>query len=399
MMPPSPSPADASSPSPTAAPSAPNPGRHRRWLWLAAALVVLAAAAALGLRLATAQLKTTIEAALGPNSEVASIEAGFSSIVIHGIRIRAGKDWPAAEELSARRVAIRPDWNALLSRHIRIAGIEIEDGYLSMLRRKDGKLVLLPSLLAKPADRKKDKDAAAKEASAEATTPEIEIGGIELRNAAVDFHDASVRQPAHKLRLEQTAIKLGRLQLPALSGQTTIDLEGTVKGVQRDGKVSLHGWAELASKDSQMQAKLAGVDLVAFQPYLIKAAETGVKKGALDLDLKSSVKKNRLHAPGKVVLSGLELTGGRTFMGMPREAVVKVLKDKNGRIVAEFSLDGDIDDPKFSLNEKFMSQVGIASANVLGISLEGLASGIGSVGGSAAEGIGSALGKLFGDRK
>lgn len=400
----SPAPADP----PADPPATPPAGRRRRWLWLAAALLLLAVAAVVGLRLATAQLKTTIEAALGPNSEVASIEAGFSSIVIHGIRIRAGKDWPAADELRAKRVAIRPDWNALLSRHIRIAGIEIEDGYLSMLRRKDGKLELLPSLLAKPAavkekekkNGKAGKDRAAKDGkAAEETTPEIEIGGIELTNAALDFYDASVRQPAHKLRLEQTVIKLGRLQLPALSGQTAISLEGTVKGVQRDGKVSLHGWAELASKDSQVQAKLAGVDLVAFQPYLIKAAETGVKKGALDLDLKSTVKKNRLHAPGKVVLSGLELSGGKTFMGMPREAVVKVLKDKDGRIVAEFTLDGDIDDPKFSLNEKFLAQVGIASANVLGISLEGLAGGIGSVGGSAAEGIGSALGKLFGDRK
>ncbi|MBI2308596.1 MAG: DUF748 domain-containing protein [Rhodocyclales bacterium] len=379
----------------TAAPPPP-PARKRRWLlWMLVAPALLVVAAVVGLRLATDKLKTTIEAALGPNSEVASIEAGFSSIAINGIRIRAGKEWPAADELSAKRVVIRPDWDALLSRNIRIAAIEVEDGYVSMLRRKDGRLLLLPSLLAR--DKERDKEKA--KSGADEALPEITIGGVSLSNAAVDFFDASVRQPAHKLRLEQTAIRLGQLRLPALTGRTAIELDGVVKGVRRDGKVSLKGWAEIASKDSEMQAKLAAVDLVAFQPYLIKAAETGVKKGSLDLDLKSTVKKNRLHAPGKVVLSGLELTSGKTFMGMPRDTVVKVLKDKDGRIVAEFSLDGDIDDPKFSLNEKFMSQVGIASANVLGISLEGLASGIGSVGSSAVEGIGSAVGKLFGDKK
>lgn len=375
----------------------PAPHPRRRWLlWTLVVIALLAAGAAVGRRLATDRLKTAVEAALGPNSEVASIEAGFSSIAINGIRIRAGKDWPAAEELSAARVVVRPDWGALLARNIRIASIEVEDGYLSMLRRKDGKLLLLPSLLGTPATAK---DKAADKNGGGDAMPEVVIGGVQLSNAAVDFFDASVRQPAHKLRLEKTTVRLGQLRLPSLAGQTSMELDGTVKGVQRDGKVTLKGWAEIASKDSEMRAQLAAVDLVAFQPYLIKAAETGVKKGALDLDLKSTVKKNRLHAPGKVTLSGLELATGKTFMGMPREAVVSSMKDKNGRIVAEFTLDGDINDPKFSLNENMMAKVGAAAASVLGISLEGLASGIGSAGTSAAEGIGGALGKLFGGKK
>jgi hypothetical protein len=263
--------------------------------------------------------------------------------------------------------------------------------------------VLLPSLLGKasPEPAGKAKGSTDTTKNSEATMPEIHVGAVELRNAAVDFYDASVRQPAHKLRLEQTTVKVGQVNLPALNGQTSLALDGVVKGVQRDGKVSIKGWVELASKDSEIQTRLAGVDLVAFQPYLIKAAETGVKKGSMDLDLKSTVKKNRLHAPGKVTLTGLELSTGKTFMGMPREAVVGMMKDKNGRITAEFVLEGNIDDPKFSINDKFLTQVGGATAKFLGISLEGLATGIGTAGGAAAQGIGSAVGKLFGsgDRK
>jgi hypothetical protein len=163
--------------------------------------------------------------------------------------------------------------------------------------------------------------------------------------------------------------------------------------------VTVNGWAEIATKDSEVRTRLAGVDLVAFQPYLIKAAETGVRRGALDLDLQSTVQRNRLRAPGRIVLSGLELNAGRSFMGMPREAVVQMLKNGDGRIVADFELSGDIADPKFSLNESLLAQVATASAKVLGISLEGLAAGIGSAGGAAAEGIGSALGRLLGGGK
>ncbi|MBW7902648.1 MAG: DUF748 domain-containing protein [Rhodocyclaceae bacterium] len=371
---------------------------RRRWpLWLAAALLALAAAGAVGLKLATDRLHAAVVAALGPNAEVERIEAGFSAVAIHGIRIRAGKDWPAADELAAQRVLIRPDWNALLAREMRIAGIEIEGGYVSMLRRRDGSLAILSSLL----DRAKEEKAASTRPGDDdgSALPEIVIGGVTLTDAAVDFHDASVRRPAHRLRIEKTRVELGELRLPALTGRTTIRLDGTVKGVQRDGTVSLQGWAEIATKDSELRTQLAGVDLVAFQPYLIKAAETGVRKGALDLDLKSTVQRNRLHAPGRVVLSGLELAAGGSFMGMPREAVVKVLQGRDGRIAADFVLEGDIADPKFSLNENFLAQVAAASAGALGISLEGLAAGIGGAGGSVVEGVGSALDRLLGGRK
>jgi len=371
----------------------------RKWLlWSTGVLCALVALGFIGRHFAVEKLREEVTRALGPNAEIASIETSFTGVTINGIRIRASQGWPADEELSARRVTVRPDWGALLSRNIRIADIEIEGAYLSLLRRKNGKLALLPSLLEQPGktapntpspDAKDKPDAAA-------AIPEVTIARVRLVEAAVDFFDASVRQPAHKLRLEQTSVTLGTLRLPALSGQTDIEIEGVIKGVRQDGKLALKGWAEIATRDSDIQARLNSVDLVAFQPYLIKAAETGVKKGTLDLNMKSVVKRNRLHAPGRVTLSGLELSTGGTFMGMPRETVVRMLKDKKGQITADFVLEGNIDDPKFSLNEKFLTQVGAATANVLGISLEGLAKGIGGAGGSAVSGIGSAVGKLFG---
>jgi len=373
----------------------PKASSGRWYLWLGAVVILLAVGGVIGLKFATGKLKEKIEEALGPNSEVASIQVGLSSVEISGIRIRADKDWPAADELGAKRVIVKPDWEALMSKNIRIASIEVEDAYVSMLRRKNGKLAVLPSLLAKAGATEKEGHK-----EGDAPMPEIRIGSVTLSNAAVDFFDASVRQPAHKLRLEQANIRLGQILLPALTGNTTVAIDGIVKGVQHDGKIAINGQAEIASKDSELTARLSGVDLVAFQPYLIKAAETGVKKGSLDLDLKSTVKKNRLHAPGTITLSGLELTSGKTFMGMPRDSVVSMLKDKDGRISVKFELDGNINDPKFSLNENLSTRIGTSVAGSLGISLEGLATGIGSAGSSAAQGISGAVGKLFGsDRK
>lgn len=351
------------------------------------AFAVLGGAAAVGLHFAAGILKEQVQQALGADSEVREITLGWSSVQIHGIRIRAPKGWPAADTLRAERVVVRPDLLGLFTARVHVPRITVEQAYVSAVRTREGKVRLLPSLLEAPGKRKGD---------APSAMPEISLGTIELHDGVLEFFDATVRQPAHKTRLEQLHAKVDDLRLPALASRTHIQLDATVKGVQRNGKLSIDGWAELGAKNSEIATKLQGVDLVAFQPYLIKASEAGVKRGALDLKLKSSVRKNRLHAPGTITLSGLELAAGGgafgTFMGLPRQAVIAGMKDRDDRITIDFTLDGDLNDPKFSLNDSFALQVGVALAKSLGISIEGLAKGLGS----GVEGLGSAVKKLFG---
>ena len=112
--------------------------------------------------------------------------------------------------------------------------------------------------------------------------------------------------------------------------------------------------------------------------------------------LKSTVRKNRLHAPGTVTLTDLELAPAagpfNTFMGVPRQAVIAAMKNRKGQISIDFTLDGNLDDPRFSLNENLALRMGAAVAETLGISIEGLTKGVGGV----AEGIGGVVKKLFG---
>ncbi len=348
---------------------------------------VLALTGFAALRYATKTLKSQVEQALGPESKVGEIVVGLSAIEIHDIRIAAPQGWPAPDALRAERIVIRPDLIGLFSARLHVPRITIEQAYVSALRARNGKFRLLPSLLEKRAPSKGD---------AATSAPEVSIGAIEVHDSVLEFFDASVRQPAHKTRLEQLHAKVEELHVPSLAGRTNIHLDGTVKGVQRNGKLQIDGWAELATKNSNITTKLQGVDLVALQPYLIKASETGVKRGTLDLRLKSTVYNNRLHAPGTLTLSGLELASGNsafgTFMGVPRQAVIAALKNRQGQITINFTLEGNLNDPKFSLNESFALRIGAAVAQTLGISIEGIAKGVGG----ATEGLGGMVKKLFG---
>jgi hypothetical protein len=354
-----------------------------------AVLVFLGVAGAIGLHVATKALRNQVQQALGADSEVGEIVVGWSAIEVRGVRIHAPQGWPAADTLRAQRIVVAPDLRSLLSAKIRVRSITVEDAYVSVWRTQNGKLRLLPSLLENRAK-------AAPEATSGGTAPNVQIGRIELRNGAVEFFDASVRQPAHKLRLEQLHVGIDDLQVPALAGRTKIELDGTIKGVQRDGKLMIDGWAEIADRNSELTNKLRGVDLVALQPYLIKASETGVKRGSLDLDLRSAVHANRLHAPGTVTLNGLELAPSSgafgTFMGVPRQAVIAALKNRNDQIAVSFTLEGNLDDPQFSLNDSFAKRIGTSVAEGLGISIEGLTRNVGN----AVDGIGNSVKKLFG---
>ncbi len=357
----------------------------KRWLLISgAAILVIAIAAAAALHFAAQALKENIEQALGLESEVGSIALGWSSIEITAIRTKAPQGWPAVDTLRANRVVVAPDLLGLLSAKIRIHRFAIEDGYVSMLRTRDGRLRVAPRLT----------EASQQTGKSKPQTP-VAIGAIELRGCVVELFDASVRQPPHKLRLENVQATIESLQVPDFAGRTGIGLEGVVKGAQHNGTLSVHGWVEIATKDSEVSSKLRGVDLIAFQPYLIKAAETGVRRGTLDLDLNSTVRKNKLRAPGRLTLANLELeTGGGafgTFMGLPRQGVVNALKDRGGKISLQFTLEGDLDDPKFTLNESFARRLSSGFAETLGISFEGLAKGLGS----AAQGIGQSVKRLF----
>jgi hypothetical protein len=382
-------------------------GSVRKWGLIAlAVLLVLIVGCLVGFRVGTGILKEKMVAALGPDGEITAIRVGWSSVEVEGLRIKGQKGWPAADELRAERVVIVPSLRSVFFGQYQVSSMTIVKPYLSVLRTKDGQLQVVPSLLAGAAGESQAETPAAP-AAAHLT---VTIGRIILQDGVVELFDATVARPPLKIRLEQIQATVLDVVAPALTGRSRFDLAGVVKGVQRDGRATVAGWAEITTRDSSVKTQLRSVDLVALQSYLIKVDETGVRKGALDLDLESDVSKNKLKAPGKVTISDLELAPANgafgTFMGLPRDAVVAFLKNKGNEITVKFVLMGDTNNPQFSLNEALSTRVAFSLAETLGVSLGGVAKEVGTLGekgleaaSQAGKGVGGALQRLFGGSK
>ena len=366
-------------PDPAASSSQPPPSR-RRWWWLALpALVVLAAA--VGWQLALQRLQLAVLQALGPTSQVQRVDIGLAGVVVEGLRVPGQRGrWPADDELRAERITVVPDWRSLWGAvrggSWQVHSVTVHGGYIALLRGADGRLQVLPSVL-RPERAPADGGAGAPQADSG-----VVIGQLHLAGAVVELYDATVRKPAHRLRLEGLNARVGPLAFPQTPQATQLDLQGRLKGPLHDGTLVLGGQINLATRDAQLDLQLQGVDLQALQPYLLKRGEGGIRGGRLDLRLTPTVRQQQLHAPGTLTLHQLALADGDGLggwlTGVSRQAVLASLQ-RNGKITLQFSVDGRLDDPAFSINDSLARRFAGGLAEAVGVSVSGVVGGVGGL--------------------
>jgi hypothetical protein len=374
-----------------------SPKSRKRW-WIAAALalILVPIGAFVAFRMAVSALKARVEAAVAPETEMASLQVSWSGLVIEGLRVPAPKGWPSKDAFRAERVRVVPTLRSLLSGDAyEIRSITVTAPYLSALRGPEGTLRILPGVRAGSAD-----------AHAPGPPP-ASIGEITFDDGVLEIYDATVAKPPLRIRLEQIEASIEDVTVPSSTGKSDFELDGVVKGGARDGTAHIAGWIEFATADSSISTRLRDVDLAPLAPYLVHGGEEGVRAGRFDLDLDSEVRSRHLRAPGRLTITGLELEPANdvlgTFMGLQRRALLSSLEEKGKKITVEFTLEGDVANPEFSLNSALSQQVALGIAKSLGLSLEGLVEGVGTIGleggeaaGGAVKGIGGLIWDLFG---
>jgi len=349
---------------------------NRRWLVAGAAVAALLAG---GLLFAANDARARILQALGPRATVGAISLGYPTVTLHDVRVAADPRpgaWPAAEEFEAREVAVDIDaaslWAYRRGAPLRIADIRVRDGTLVMLHTP-GHLTLLPSL--------RDSARAAAGAVHDARVAPagaLQIAHIGFDAMAVELVDRALPDGRpHPVRFAQVTGSVANLALPGLAQPIAIDLQGALRGAERDGQVSLKGRLSPAARDADLALRLAGVDMTALQPWLLRLGERPVRHGTLDLALDARAVQGQLHAPGQLTMTGLEFADeGGTFAGVERRAVLAALR-RDGRITLRFTLEGRMDDPKSVLDEHLGLRLAGGLGEAVGSGVKGVVSGVG----------------------
>jgi len=384
---------------------------RRRVVVIIGLLAVVAIGLVAAFRASVQLVRSEIVGALGPGARIGALEVGVRRLSVDDLVLPGTANWPADAALRAGRVAIAPSLLSLLTRQLRIASVDIDTPYVAMLRTRRGKLRIVPTLIgprARSADGSDGEPAAPRaprprtpqaKDEAEVAARSVSVGRIVISQGEVDLYDASVATPPWRIRMVGVDASVESVKAPQPSGRSPLDLKATLDGPSRAGTVSVSGWVDPETKDLELTAKLRGVDLLAFRPYAAHSTTAQLTSGAFDLDLQATVKGGRLNAPGHLVLSDIAFaaSGGDRVLGVPREVLMAALAQKNGKIALDFTLSGDVNDPRFSLNEAVAMQVATALVGALGgVSVPGLVQGVGKLGGATFKGA-DEVGKGVGD--
>ncbi len=349
-------------------------------------LVLFTVAAIFGYRALTRTIHTRLLAGLGPAAVVDGVEIGLRDVTVKNLRIK-GKGGP--DPLSVERIVVTPSLRSLATDQIRLSSVELERPEVVITLRPDGK-VELPLDLPAP-----DQGLAGR---GEAT--QVAISQVRLRDGRISLIDQTVSGPPVRLHLEKVQARVEQLAVPLMPGKSPLEFEGIIRWRKTDGLVRVSGWVEPATQDASVKATLRSIDLALLSPYLLKVHEAKVERGHLDMDLDFQVRQRKVDAPGRSTLVDLQLgsTPGKlsSFMGLPRQGIVNLLKTREGKIELAFRVEGDLSNPHFLLQRSFVTAMATGLAEQLGVSVKGVGGGVVGLGKKGAEALGDAAQQLGG---
>ena len=325
---------------------------------LAAIVLILVIAIALLIKSANKIIKYELEVLLGKDFSVRNIELHWGKVEAFDISFKnpAGK-----EVLKTERLILEANFLGLLRKEYVLSKLILKSPYIFLETDPKGNLVF-------PFPRK-----APERGKPEKPTPPLLIKRIDIIEGSIDYLDRKVSTTPVLTKLRDIDLEFKDLSVPFSDRFSTYILSASIPGNMSTGTLRSNGRIKLKTKDMDSTVDVRKLDVTQFKPYYQKSSDVNVTKGILDLQMDVKIQARKINAPGTATLKALEFetgTGvGNTFLSIPRSAVINFLKSNNNEIVVTFVLEGDLDNPRFNLQNTFMQKITIALAEKLGLSV------------------------------
>lgn len=177
----------------------------------------------------------------------------------------------------------------------------------------------------------------------------IEVAKITLEGLGADFNDQST-DPVFAISVGDVTGTVEGLS-SSRGSRARLNLSGLIDDV---APVRVSGKINPLSSDaySDVKVKVSGVSLPAFSPYSGRYVGYQIDRGKLNLDLHYELEKRHLIASNSVALDQFDF-GNRVVSdhatSLPVALAAVLLKNPKGNIKVSLPIEGDIDDPSFSL--------------------------------------------------
>lgn len=338
------------------------------------------------LRYANIIAKAGVEKTLGKDFSIESIDIKWGSVRVKGVAMKnnAGKEVIRIEELM-----VRAEFMNLFREKYVISSLRLQKPYMYVEVDHKGNLV---NPVFSPGEKKYITKGTER--------GPVKFEKIVVNDGSVDYLDRKTPRVPVLTKVRDIKMEMEHVTFPFTDESTKYSFQARVPAGKGNASVKSDGTVRLASKDAESVSHVRGLDIAHFKPYYDKQGKSvHVKKGFMDLDVRTKIVSHTIHAPGHAVIKGLELETGSgfsdRFMGVSASLVLNFMRKNGDQLPADFIVSGDLDNPKFNVIETFMTKISYGIAGQLGVSVENIG---GSIFGAGAEGtkkVGQGIGDGF----
>ena len=188
-------------------------------------------------------------------------------------------------------------------------------------------------------------------AATNAPLPQMAIGAIVITNTAVSFSDRSI-SPDVNLTIQSVNGRIAGLSTEQLQ-HADLNLSALIDGV---GPASITGTINPFSgtQTNDIKVSVKDVDLTPASPYSGRFAGYRIAEGKLNLDLAYELVGTKLNSKNVITLDQFtfgEKVESKDATHLPVRLAIAILKDRDGKIVLDVPIDGDLSKPDFHISK------------------------------------------------
>ena len=343
----------------------------KRWLVITGVVIILLIGGYLALSFyAVKFIQARIQKMIGPGFTIAQIKVKITHLSIHGIRFEDPRI--KQEFLKIEEMKVYPDLPSFLKKRLHIREWTLIRPSFYFYRTREG-IMIGPWISIQKEER--STEAPGKEERKEREAISIRIDRFRIEKGSIDFDDMKAGDTPGQIRLREVDLEIKNIEYPLVSSRSPIELKGRIKGDKKTGEIASKGWIDLMSSDMETSLKIREVELKTFEPYYRKRVSAEVESGHVNMDAPIAVKKRVIDIPVKLEVADLRVKEEGTVFYIPAKTVLSHLKDKGNRMEVQFHVKGNLDDPRFTLQEAFLTQMAVSLAEAIGLPIKRIGTG------------------------
>ena len=338
----------------------------KKWGILIGIVIVFLAGGYLGLSYYGVRLiQPHLQKWLGSGFTLTEVKVNLTHLSLKGIQYEGLHT--KMRYLSIEEVKIYPAILSLLKGPLRIREFAILKPSFFFYRTKEGVFI---GPWTGPEKKEKEERELPDDAERKEKGPvSIKMDRLRIEKGSLDFEDRKPGEPPAQIHLREIDLKMKEVQYPFQSNRSPIELKGKMQGkTAKDGEIHAKGWIDLKTVDMDASLNLREIEVKLFEPYYRKKVSAEIDSGYMNMETKIALKERMINAPGKLELTALHIKEGKgTVFWIPAKTLSSSLKEKGNRVQISFRMKGNLEDPKFNLQEALLTRIALSLLEALGI--------------------------------